>query len=88
MLLQIEGNLARISAIHRWTPSALSCDSTAVAITEGALGDDTDKWFGALDGEKEAFGSWGYRDSSFSLVSDREGGWRTARDHDGRKVCL
>lgn len=33
-----------------------------------------DGWFGAVDGDKEAVGSWGFRDSGFSLESDRADG--------------
>ena len=37
-------------------------------------GDEGESWFGAVDGDKEAVGSWGFRDSGFCLESDRADG--------------
>lgn len=37
-------------------------------------GDDGDEWFGAANGDREAVGSWGFRDSGFCLESDRMDG--------------
>lgn len=34
--------------------------------------DGGDGWFGAADGDKEAFGSWGFKDSGFSLAADEK----------------
>ncbi|CAB1112580.1 unnamed protein product [Ectocarpus sp. CCAP 1310/34] len=36
--------------------------------------EDDDDWFGAVDGDKEAVGSWGFRDSGFCIESDRSDG--------------
>ncbi|CAM9189791.1 unnamed protein product, partial [Ectocarpus fasciculatus] len=36
--------------------------------------EDDDGWFGAVDGDKEAAGSWGFRDSGFCIESDRSDG--------------
>lgn len=36
--------------------------------------DEGESWFGAVDGDKEAVGSWGFRDSGFCLESDRADG--------------
>ena len=56
--------------------------SLAVSDTDGGVqgegeddeDEDEDGWFGAMDGDKEAVGSWGFRDSGFSLESDRADG--------------
>lgn len=72
-LSQAESNLTRVSASDGWTSSVLPNGSMVATIMEDALGDDTDIWLGASDDNKEAFGSWGYRDSGFSLVSDPGG---------------
>lgn len=34
--------------------------------------DDEDGWFGAADGDKEAFGSWGFRDAGFALSAEKD----------------
>lgn len=50
---------------------------TSTSREGGSNGDDMDEddmWFGASDGDKEALGSWGFRDSGFSIASDRAGG--------------
>ncbi len=53
-----------------------SASTVATALLRGS-GDDADEggsWFGAVDGDKEAVGSWGFRDSGFCLESDRADG--------------
>lgn len=44
-----------------------------ISRAEEAAGDDGD-WFGAEDGDAEAVGSWGFRDSGFCVASDKVDG--------------
>ena len=54
-----------------------STAAVADAASQAGSGDAVDEgetWFGAMDGDKEAVGSWGFRDSGFCLESDRADG--------------
>lgn len=56
----------------RVTSTSCEAGSTEDIIAESL--DKEDMWFGASDGDKEALGSWGFRDSGFSIASDRADG--------------
>lgn len=70
------------STLREPNPSRELADSASTAAVADAAsqpgsGDDVDEgesWFGAVDGDKEAVGSWGFRDSGFCLESDRADG--------------
>lgn len=61
--------------------ASLADSATTAAVADASSqrgsGDDADEgesWFGAVDGDNEAVGSWGFRDSGFCLESDRADG--------------
>eukprot|EP00752_Nemacystus_decipiens_P003513 g3241.t2 len=52
-------------------------DAPPTSTSQPGSGDDAgdvESWFGVVDGDKEAIGSWGFRDSGFCLESDRADG--------------
>lgn len=63
------------SAVDAWSRNTDECDGGGVdeVEEEGDPDDDGDGWFGVADEDTEAFGSWGFKDSGFSLAVDERG---------------
>lgn len=71
------GAIAAAASVDNYSTTntlSVSRDKCQRELGESEEDEGEDGWFGAVDGDKEAIGSWGFRDSGFSLESDMADG--------------